>query len=359
MKRGIIIVMLVAFLSTFMFGQTEIENLESQIKTLSNTIDGLKRNQVVQQYVIISLIIIILGLFITAYLLFRKYSRSIQQKMEKKIKVGRAADLFSRAFYTDNAEEEIYLYSLVIDLTPDYADAFINRGLIYLKFEEFDKAISDFDRAIEIDINKPNAYYNRGLAYSDLKLHDKAIADYTKTIELDPEDSQAYYNRGNEYLDLEEIALAFKDYDKALELDLEYVDAYFNRGIIYTKTGDYEKAIADYKEALELKEDDYEILDNMANTYRMMKEYDKAISHAKKSMKINSDNSYSYGTLAEIYSDMNDTENFYKYLELALQKDYPLLEVINEDENIKAIYDRHTNEDRFRKLMGKKHKPMK
>jgi tetratricopeptide (TPR) repeat protein len=31
-----------------------------------------------------------------------------------------------------------------------------------------------------------NAYYNRGIAYNDLKQYNEAIADYTKAIELNP-----------------------------------------------------------------------------------------------------------------------------------------------------------------------------
>ena len=44
------------------------------------------------------------------------------------------------------------------------------------------------------------AYYNRGIAYGDKGEYDKAIEDYSKAIELNPEYAEAYNNRGNAYV---------------------------------------------------------------------------------------------------------------------------------------------------------------
>ncbi|MBW2177988.1 MAG: tetratricopeptide repeat protein, partial [Deltaproteobacteria bacterium] len=44
----------------------------------------------------------------------------------------------------------------------------------------------DYNRAIEIDPQLANSYANRGSAYSHLGQYKKAIADYEKALELDP-----------------------------------------------------------------------------------------------------------------------------------------------------------------------------
>ena len=44
-----------------------------------------------------------------------------------------------------------------------------------------------------------DAYYNRGNAYSDKGDYDRAIADYTRAIEIEPDDSCVYYTRGDAY----------------------------------------------------------------------------------------------------------------------------------------------------------------
>ncbi len=42
-------------------------------------------------------------------------------------------------------------------------------------------------------------YYNRGLEYQRKGQYDKAISDYTKAIEINPKYAVAYYNRGLAY----------------------------------------------------------------------------------------------------------------------------------------------------------------
>ena len=40
-------------------------------------------------------------------------------------------------------------------------------------------------------------YSNRGAVYRNKEVFDRAIKDYNKAIELNPELAEAYYNRGN------------------------------------------------------------------------------------------------------------------------------------------------------------------
>jgi tetratricopeptide (TPR) repeat protein len=65
--------------------------------------------------------------------------------------------------------------------------------------EDYPAAIADYNQAIEINPNDAEAYSNRGNAYIDLKDYQRAIADFTKAIEIDPNDADAYYDRGFAY----------------------------------------------------------------------------------------------------------------------------------------------------------------
>lgn len=81
-----------------------------------------------------------------------------------------------------------------IELKPDYAEAYANRGRIHLDDEAFELAIADLDRAIELDPELAEAYGNRGLAYESMGDDEQAIADYTRAIQL-TNDPQALFNR--------------------------------------------------------------------------------------------------------------------------------------------------------------------
>ena len=143
-------------------------------------------------------------------------------------------------------------YDKAIELDPEYATAYNNRGIAYRHLGEYEKALADYGKAIELDPEYAYAYNNRGNTYGDLGEHEKALADYSKAIELDPEFARAYNNRGNTYEDLGEYEQAIADYSKAIELDPGGAAAYNNRGNAYRHLGEYEKAIADYGKAIEL-----------------------------------------------------------------------------------------------------------
>ncbi len=57
-------------------------------------------------------------------------------------------------------------------------------------------AIADFSKAIELKPDYAIAYYNRGLAKRRLKQYADAIKDYSKATEINPDFVEAYYNRG-------------------------------------------------------------------------------------------------------------------------------------------------------------------
>ena len=109
------------------------------------------------------------------------------------------------------------------------------------------------NRAITHTQDDANTFYNRGIAYSDQGLHDRAIQDYDKAIELKPDFADAYNNRGNAYADKGAYDRAIQDYDKAIELKPDFADAYNNRGNAYADKGAYDRAIQDYDKAIELK----------------------------------------------------------------------------------------------------------
>lgn len=119
-------------------------------------------------------------------------------------------------------------FDKAIELRPDYAEAYANRGKIKIDREEYDGAIVDFDKAIELKPDLAEAYGNRGLAYQNLGDDENATRDYTKAIELGHA-PQAYWNRGMLRYALGCFNLAYEDFSAILKLaqptDLLYFQA--------------------------------------------------------------------------------------------------------------------------------------
>ena len=91
-----------------------------------------------------------------------------------------------------------------------------DRGTNLAEAGQYEQAIVEFDKAIELDPNYPKVYANRGLAYSSLGEYDKAIADYSKAIELDSNYAKAYYNRGLAYKSQGREAEAIADFQRVV-----------------------------------------------------------------------------------------------------------------------------------------------
>lgn len=81
-------------------------------------------------------------------------------------------------------DEAIELYTRAIQLDPNLAAAYNNRGLAYDEKGDLGRAIADLDRAIQLDPNAAPTYYNRGLAHKALGKKAEAISDFEKFISL-------------------------------------------------------------------------------------------------------------------------------------------------------------------------------
>ena len=135
---------------------------------------------------------------------------------------------------------------------------YYNRGNSYSRQGQYQQAIEDYDKAIELDPNVAPAHHNRGISYHALGQNERAIEDYDKVIELDPNDGRAYYNRGNSYSRQGQYQQAIDDYDKVIELDPNDAEPYSDRGSSYHRLGQNERAIEDYDEAIKLDPDNAE-----------------------------------------------------------------------------------------------------
>ncbi len=128
------------------------------------------------------------------------------------------------------------------------------------------------------------AYYNRGLSNRRLAANDKALADYNKAMEYDPKDSEIFNNRGVVYEAMGELDKALSDYNKAIEFDAKNDVAYSNRGDIFWKRSDFTKAEVDYNKAISLNPKKATHHTDLAVTFATTGRYDRAITSATRAI---------------------------------------------------------------------------
>ncbi len=138
-----------------------------------------------------------------------------------------------------------------LQIKPETAQDFYNLGLVAQGQGDFPQAITYFSEAIKRQ-GLADYYFARGLALADLGDHQKALRDYDQAIQLDPNFSSAFYNRGMSHLALQQLPDAVKNFDEAIALDPEFVAAYYSRGMAYFDLGQVELARQDYNRSMSL-----------------------------------------------------------------------------------------------------------
>jgi tetratricopeptide (TPR) repeat protein len=72
-----------------------------------------------------------------------------------------------------------------------YLDACINSGTLYLKAQQYDAAITQYQKALAADSNTVEAYYNLGQAYLAKRDTARVVLYWTRLLELHPNDPDA------------------------------------------------------------------------------------------------------------------------------------------------------------------------
>ncbi len=215
----------------------------------------------------------------------------------------------------ERAIELIQDYDIDIKLNPKLAAVYDAKGGAHFDKGDYDSAIKDYERAIELNPEFAQAYKNRGLVYFIKREYDSAIQYFERAIELNPElfaealnpiYAMTYINKGSAHLNKGEYDQAIQEYGRAIEIN-PLAEAYYYRGIAYFKNEEYNSAIQDYERAIELNPEFADTLNpiyakvyaeayyNRGNTHFDKGDYDSAIKDYDSAIELNPKHSGAYG----------------------------------------------------------------
>ncbi len=213
-------------------------------------------------------------------------------------------------------DEALTALTQAINLKPDYAAAYNNRGLTYYEKDASDtRSRDDYLMAIQLDPTNEEAKNNLGIFYFKQGDYTNAKIYYTAALpssqaqekpyhadvynnlgviyakegmSINAEDAynnairiakiewedvvikdveytkytRAYYNRGNLFYEQKKYDQAIADYtvtidfyEKKEDIEYDFSDAYYNRGLCYFNKAQYDNAITEYEEAIKIKPD--------------------------------------------------------------------------------------------------------
>jgi tetratricopeptide (TPR) repeat protein len=149
-----------------------------------------------------------------------------------------------------NPKEAIEDFNRAIELYPEYAAVYNNRGNVLLGIGAVREAIKDFDRAIVLAPGYAAAFSNRAGAYARLGQPDPAYLDYSRAISLVPGNAAALTGRGRVNLEASRPQAAIRDLTRAVTADARFSAAYRSRAEAKMQLEKYDEAIEDFSRAI-------------------------------------------------------------------------------------------------------------
>ncbi|MEZ2321009.1 MAG: tetratricopeptide repeat protein [Microcoleus sp.] len=190
-------------------------------------------------------------------------------------------------FFENRYEDAIAAYNLALQIQPDLADTWNNRGVVLTRMQRYPEAIASYEQATAIRPNYPDAWNNRGVVLLELQQYQDAIACYEQAIQAKPDYADAWNNRGVAFSKIQEYEQAVISYNQALQIKNDYTDAWNNRGVALSKLQKYEAAIDSYDNAAKIRPDFYRIWYNKARCYALQGQTELAIENLKRALNLN------------------------------------------------------------------------
>jgi len=127
-------------------------------------------------------------------------------------------------------------------------DAWMFLGRIYSNRNN-PLAIQFFDNALRVDSTLLEAREFKGVYYKRRGEFDKAFEVYRDIVLRNPDYSNAWFDMGMIYLEMDSLAKARDNFDIAIKTDPLFVKAYYYRGVCAELAGNPAAALDDYRQA--------------------------------------------------------------------------------------------------------------
>lgn len=258
--------------------------------------------------------------------------------------------------YQAKEEHELALtnYQRAIELNPNYWSAILNYGQVKTFLGYHDEALYWIRRANDLTPNDIFGIVSLGMVYKSLNCDSSAIQWTRKALALEPEHRFATSYLGELYLGMGDFENAKKYFQRSIQIDSNWVFGWFLGGRIEAAQNNNEQAKEYYDKYMTITDTSPEWF--YAHTLMQLDRTDSAKIILQEEVKDYSEylaenehtQVFNYMALAEIYALLNDKNNSFKLWKNAIDKGYtdisrikyfPYLDNIKEDPRYNRLFD--------------------
>lgn len=239
-----------------------------------------------------------------------------------------SAKLYMQQEEYDKAIEQL---TKEVEINPSNAEAFYFLGYCYSRQNKFQEMNEAFNNSLAVSNAHENEikferrkhwqnYFNRGVRNFQNEQFTEAIDDFNVAMMIEPNEASTYKNLAISYIRVEDNENATKAYKKALDLDQNDIQLYINYGYHQYNLKNYQETVDVMNKVLEKEPGQKEAVQYIALSYNMMGNTEKAMESYNSALvddPNNPDLFYNRGLLhymAESYD--NAAADFIKVIEL-------------------------------------------
>jgi len=238
--------------------------------------------------------------------------------------VGLADAYVLMPFYGAGAPQDCYpkakaAAEKALELDNSLAEAHTSMAQVFCYHLELHPAVREFERAIELNPNYPTAHQWYGSsALTALGQFDKAIAEVKRAIELDPLSLVINTDLGNTLYRARRYDDAIAQMRKTLEMDPGFYYAHWNLGSALAAKGALGPAIEEYQKARSLN-DDPSMLGLLGRALAVSGNRTEAMKILEQLNTISKERYVSAYSFALVHLGLGDKDEALRYLEKAYE----------------------------------------
>ncbi|MBW2632251.1 MAG: tetratricopeptide repeat protein [Deltaproteobacteria bacterium] len=186
---------------------------------------------------------------------------------------------------------------------PDNADNYNWMGCAYLEKKQYEDAVSYLQKAIAMGATNPWTFTDLARCYNGLNQYNDAIKACimatTVPIKLDFRYDATHFELAYALFKTKQYKNAVKAYKKAIELDPKDPKYYSRWGALLGNSGDYAGAAEQFEKAVSLKPNNIKYLSRLSSAYYRQGKYDEALDAVNKAIGPSTSSAIGYRSLIQ------------------------------------------------------------
>lgn len=225
-------------------------------------------------------------------------------------------------FVKGKFESAINSYRQAIRLQSNSKQVFFNLSLALTKLKQFDAAIVEINRSIDLDPTYARAHMLLGTIYQEQGAINLARTTYEKVNQLEPTNPEVTFALARLERSQNNLKQAAQWYKSAVTLLPSSLDGWFELGFTLSTIGDQEGARNAYEQAVKINPNCLDAVCNLAHTLRILGDMAAAESHYERIVAAWPSHAGAHYGYAETLLTLGKLEEGFKHFEWRWKRDH-------------------------------------